>query len=352
MRQVAVLSVALVAALVGAYTTWTREEVEVTDDAVPLYSATPADLERITWKSPELTVSIERRKDAQGEYLWVDSTETKTKKPKDPAHPVPAEGEEPAEGAEPEEPAEPTEPAAEGEPQVKHQVFMANAQGEDLWKSFAPLNALRELAPAGADPAQFGLNEPTATVEVQRKNGAITLQVGGETYGSKDRYVGYNGKVYLVDDATLRPLQFAAGRLIERSLFPLSEKDTDRVDVHLPDGTTVSYEQKNKDDAAKAFWARSDAPDTEDETGATWLGKMFRLKLKDYVEESAAPANLERVVAYDVTGNGETWKVELLKTTTEPVAWYARSDYDRSLVSLTESLVRNVVDDLDTLKAQ
>lgn len=347
MRSVVALSVALVAALVGSYVVWTEEETEVTDDAVPIYNAAEGDVAKVTWKGDEQVVVVERRKDGRGEYLWVDSTETKKPKPKDPVHGDSDHPEE--EGDEPEpEPA----PAPDEPPETKRAVFMANASGEDVWKSFSPLKAMRELSATGVDPATFGLAEPTATIEVVRKAGEpITLKVGGETFGSKDRYVEHGGKVYLVDDATLRPLQFAAGRLIERSLFPLSEKETDRVDVQLKDGRTVSYVQQNKDDAAKAFWARSETPDAEDEAGATWIGKVFRLKLKEYVDEATTTMPpLEPVVSYSVTGKGETWKIEVLKSTEgDPVQWYARSEYDRSLATLTESLVRNVVDDLDTL---
>jgi len=344
-KQVAVLSVALVTALVGSYVTWTAEETEVSDDAVPIFSAGEGDLTKISWKGDEQVVIVERKKDAKGEYLWVDSTETK--KPKSPTEVHPGAEEDAGEEPDPEPAPEPATP--EAPPEVKKAVFMANSQGEDIWKSFTPLKAMRELASAGVDPATFGLDTPTATIEVARKSGEpIVLKVGGETFGSKDRYVEYNGRVFLVDDATLRPLQFAAGRLIERSLFPLSEKETDRVDVHL-DGKTVSYVQTNKDDAAKAFWAKAEAPDAEDETGATWIGKVFRLKLKEYADEATVTAPLEPVVSYDVTGEGETWKVEILKTSTDPVAWYARSEYDRGLTTLTESLVRNVVDDLETL---
>jgi hypothetical protein len=348
-RQVAVLSAALVAALVGSYVSWTAEETEVSDDAVPIYSAGEGDLTKVSWKGDEQVVVVERKTDAKGEYLWIDSTETKKAKKAPDVHPGAELDEDEGEVPDPEPVADPAaDPAAP--PEVKRAMFMSNSQGEDVWKSLTPLKAMRELASAGVDPATFGLAEPTATIEITRKSGApITLKVGGETFGSKDRYVEHDGRVFLVDDATLRPLQFAAGRLIERSLFPLAEKETDRIDVHLGDGRTLAYVQQHKDDAAKAFWAKADAPEAEDESGATWIGKVFRLKLKEYVDESTVTAPLERVVSYDVTGEGETWKVEVLKTSTEPVQWYARSEYDRGLTTLTDSLARNVVDDLATL---
>lgn len=360
MKQVAVLSAALVAALVGSYVTWTAEETEVTDDAVPIYTAAEKELAKIAWKGEEQVVVVERRKDAHGEYLWVDTTEID--KPKVPADDVHAKAPEGAEqDAEAEEAAEAEQdageapdPAPAAEPEApaeeKRSAFLANSQGQDIWKSFAPLLALRELDASAIDRAAVGLTEPTATLEIARDGGApIVLTVGGETYGSKDRYVEHDGRIFLVDDATLRPLQFAHGRLIERSLFPLSEKETDRVDVTMTDGRTVSYVQQHKDDATKAFWSKPDAPETEDEAGATWIGKVFRLKLREYVDESTITTPLQPVVTYSVSGDGQTWKIELLKSSAEPTQWYARTEYGRSLATLTESLARNVVDDLDTI---
>lgn len=360
MRQIVVLSVALVASLVGTWFTWTDDEEVVSDEVVHVYSGTAADLQKVAWNSEDLKVSLERRKDERGEYLWVDSVETKRPKKLSDVHPG-AEEEPGAEGAEDAAPADPAvnpdgSPAADpaAPPEIKTTRFMANAQGEELWTSFAPLSALRELDTTGADPSTFGFDDPAkqATIEVARSSGPVTLTVGGETYGNKDRYLQYNGKTYLVDDATLRPLQFASSRLIERSLFPYQETDIEKVDVQLPGGKTLSYVQQNRDDRAKAFWAAAAVPDKEDEVGGTWLGKVFKLKLREYVDESTITTPLEPVLTYSVAGSDGPWSIDLLKTTAEPAEWYARSSYNRSLVSLTESLARNVVDDIGTLQGQ
>jgi len=369
-RQIAVLSVALVLSLGWAYLTWTDHAEKVTDDVAIIYDGKPADVSKLSWDGKDLKVTVERRKDDRGEYLWVDSTETKVKPPKAvPAHPGAKEagakegdpkdddedGEvsptepKPADGA----PAEPAEP-----PEVKNTKFMASAQGEELWKSFAPLKALRELDTNGADLKTFGFgpDDTPATLTVSRAGGDVVMKVGGETYGNKDRYVQYDGKIYLLDDATLRPLQYASTRLVERSLYPFADPDIDQVDVMLPSGTSVSYVHVNKDDKTKEFWAKSDSKDKEDQTASTWLDKVFKLKLKDYVDESTIASPREPVVTYVVHGKNEQWKVEVDKVATgtdpkggETVSYYAQSQYNHSLVSLTDSLARNVVDDLDDL---
>jgi hypothetical protein len=366
-RQIAVLSVALVVSLVASYFTWTDDGEEPTDEVVAVYHATESDLQKLTWKGEDLEVIMERRKDDRGEYLWVESTETKRHKkhdnkeekkegedhedhpedhPEDPAETPPTET--PAEGT----PAEaPATPEPEPPPTVTVTKFVANAQGEETWKAFAPLNALRELDASGADPTVLGLQDSKTTLEVVRGSGTLKLVVGGETYGNKDRYVGLDNKVYLVDDGTLRPLQFASSRLMERSLFPYQETDIDKVMVEIPGGKQLAYVQQNKDDRAKAYWARAETPDKTDDVGGTWLGKIFKLKLKDYVDASTVTGTLEPVVTYTVSGKDGDWRIELFKVTEgETTTWYAKSPYNRSMVTLTESLARNVVDDLASLQ--
>jgi hypothetical protein len=366
-RQIAVLSVALVVSLVASYFTWTDDGEEPTDEVVAVYHATEADLQKLAWKGEDLEVIIEKRKDERGEYLWVESTETKhPKKPHEDKDKDKKEGEEgedhedhedhPEDPAEtpaetPETPAAPEPAAPEPEPVVTVTKFVANAQAQETWKAFAPLNALRELEVSGADPTVLGLQDSKTSLEVVRGSGTLKLVVGGETYGNKDRYVGLDGKVFLVDDGTLRPLQYASSRLMERSLFPYQETEIDKVTVEIPGGKQLAYVQQNKDDRSKAFWARAETPDKTDDVGGTWLGKIFKLKLKDYVEESTVTGTPEPVVTYTISGKDGDWRIELFKVTSgETTTWYARSPYNRSLVTLTESLARNVVDDLDSLQ--
>jgi hypothetical protein len=368
-KEVIGLSLALVAALIGAYVAWTDDEEPTdSDEAVAIYTADDDDLAKLVWESKEHSVLIERKSDARGDYLWVTAVDRKFPKPKtkDPhtddedededEDEEGEEGENEGEGAGAGAGAGAGEEGAEPEPdpdvpiEEKKSSFLANKQGDELFATFAPLEALRELPAKGDDRATFGLVEPSGTITVERKNGPVALTVGGETYGSKDRYVEANEKVWLVDEGLLRPLEFAGTRLIERSLFPTAEKDITKVDVQTPDGTTVTFVQANADDAAKAFWAKAESPETEDAAAGTWLDKVFRLKLREYADESAVTGPLEPVVAYTIHGPDEATRVEIVKAATgEETSWYARSDYNRVLVELTDSLARNVADDVPTL---
>ncbi len=363
MRQVIGLAVALVVALIGAYVAWTDEdEPAESDEAVAIYTAGQDDLAKLVWESKEHSVTVERKTDAKGPYLWVTAVDRKFPKPKkkDP-HEGMEEEEEGDEEGEDEEPAEDHEGEAKAAPEEvepdpnvpleeKKSSFLANKQGEELFDTFAPLEALRVLAMKQEDKATFGLAEPYGTVTVERKNGPVALAIGGDTYGSKDKYVEANGKVYLVDEGLLRPLEFAGTRLVERALFPTAEKDITKVEVQTPGGQSVAYVQANADDAAKAFWANAKTPDAQDDAAGTWLDKVFRLKLREYADEGAVTGPLEPVVSYTIHGTDEATRVEILKSTGgDETSWYARSDYNRQLVSLTDSLARNVVDDVPTL---
>ena len=392
MRQVIGLSVVLALSLVGSYLSWTSDEEVIDDDAVVVVQHTAKELTSLEWDSEDSTTVISRRSDDLGDYLWIEST-VRTKKRKAPEldRSTPGEGEgtegegadgeasegegaedaggeapeaaEP-EGAEPEgaepEGAEPEgEGEAPGEPEVEIETkvsnFKGSAQADEMWDDFAPLEALRELEATGEiDPATFGFDEPEATITITTQKGEQTLVVGGQTYGSKDRYVQHGDRVYLIDDTTLRPLQFATSRLVERSLFPSSAKETSRIEVSFGDGTSESFEQKNADDPAKAFWARASDPETADETAGTWIDKLFRLRLREYVADDEVEGDLVRVFGYTAHGGDGAYEVELFRVDQEgedKPLWYARSTFTRSLVTLTDSLARNVVDDLDSLRA-
>ncbi len=360
MRQIAVLSLLLAAALAASYWTWTADVKEAPksgDTKVALYAATEDELQKLHWESKELSVDVERRKDARGAYSWVDATERKEKKEaKAPPKPPAAEGEEidPAEPAEPTPTAEPAapipEPAAEApkEIETKHTSFRGGDAADTLWKDFAPLHALRELViPAGADLATFGLAEPSAKVTVTRGGTTQEIEIGGETYGAKDRYIRTNGKVYLLAQDTTRALEFASTRLVERRVQPFVEDKLDRIDATLPDGRSLGLVQTNKDDKEKAFWAKADAPTDKYSAGDAWVTKLLKLSVRLYAEEPAAP--LTSRLTWVATSEGESWKVELLSSTSDPIEWFIRSEYDRALVTLTPTQASVAVSELEEL---
>ncbi|MFT4626770.1 MAG: hypothetical protein ACI8PZ_005448 [Myxococcota bacterium] len=353
MTRIAVLSTVLLASLVASYVTWTAEPDSAAQDSdgVAMYVAGEADLQKIAFTSDELDVTIERRTDDRGEYVWVEAVERKQVpvEPDPPAKDAPAEDEPAAEGGEDDEAPDAEADGADEEPaepemrtEETRLAFLGNDDAATLWASLAPLKALRELDPASADGEDvFGFAEPQGSLEVTRRSGAVSLTLGGETYGAKDRYMRSGERVFLVDDATLRPMLFAGQRLVERRLQPMAEADIERVEVASPTGV-AQFVQQNRDDRAKAFWARADTPDQTDENVSLWLGKLLKLRLVEFAS-GVDEGSLESVFRASVSGGDETWQVEVLQG--EGI-YYARSQFDRGLVKLTQSMAADAVEDL------
>jgi hypothetical protein len=358
MKQVATLSVALVAALVGSYLAWTDDGETVDAEQVPLYDASEADLEQIRWNTKTKDITVSKRSDARGDYWWIETVERVVPAlPDEPEAPEPTdddapEGDDAGEEA-PESPAdepasptdEPTEEEAPPEPTEKRVAFVGSEQAAELWADYAPLVALRELRTDGAvSDATFGLEEPEGTLEVVRRGQTITMEIGGETYGSKDRYVRHNGKTYLVDDGDLRPLQYASTRMVERGLYPYPTSEIASITVTY-DGRTEQFVQQNRDDKGKAYWARSATPEEQDDTVETWVGKLTKLRLRAYVDE-AEVEGLEPLFAFQAEGAEGSWPVEVLRAPGPTGTYYARTAFNRSLVELTGSVAKNIADDL------
>jgi hypothetical protein len=362
-RQVVFLSLLLGLALTGSYLTWTAPAEEKPASAqldAVVVDALAQDLTRVQWESDALSVAVERRTDARGDYLWVDATERKEVRAKTELAPEapPADGAEPpAEEATPA--AEDGKPAAEGEEaapapaeapvrtEEKKASFRGGEASDKLWADLAPLHALRELVlPPNADLATYGLDKPKATITLTVRGAPVVLTLGGETYGAKDRYVQVGGRTYLLAQDLLRPLEFAATRLVERRLHPFAEDRLDQMTLRTAEGAEVTLVQTNKDDKEKAFWAKSSAPTEEYKAGDAWLGKLLKLTVKLYVDEATLAAPLLPAFSFTATSGSESWQVDVLKTDGPSPEYYARSTYDRGLVSLTRSLTAELSADL------
>ncbi len=355
MKQVGILGGLLAVTLIGSYMAWTADDsgtVEAGSDAAMVYNAKASDLTGLVWKSEKLTVSLERKSDERGDYTWVsvsEQVEIPAEPVPEPEVPEPIEGEEgtsePADGEEPAEPEEPPTPA-EPEYETTTTVFLGNKAAGELWDKFAPLMALRKLDDVDSTSAVFGFEDSTTSLDIARRSGPLSLVVGGETYGTKDRYIQSEGSVFLLDDATLRPLEFGKTRLVERNLVPVKSKDTLKVGVKAG-ATSVAFSHQNKDDPAAAFWAREDSPKTADDAAGDWIDKLFRMRVQNY-EDSEIAATLEPVLTYTIATNSEVWTVEVLRETNAiSPEFYARTEYNRSLVKLTKSLAGEVVADVD-----
>ncbi len=330
MRQVAILATLLGVALLGSYLSWTSEGADLSRATdVRVYRADARDLESVAWRSDTLEVRLERRDDGAGDYVWITVTET----PEEPEPIVDAD------------PAAPVPVSATG----STVAFKGNDAAKDLWESFAPLYAKRELQVTGMCDVALGFDSPTAILEVTRRSGPLELVVGDETYGTRDRYVRHGERVLLLDDRTLRPLQFAKTRLVDRALHPVGPDDARRIEVRSG-GDEITLVQRNREDRRAAFWAQADTPEEAHRAGENWVGKLLRLRAQGYVSEADLEGDLAPIFSFTIEGSDGRWQAEIFRQTgVEDPQYFARTTWNRSLVQLTESLAAEAVADLDTL---
>lgn len=355
MRQVAVLGGLLAVSLVGSYLTWTApESTQSEDDTVALYQASLDDLQAVAWITDDLTVRVERKSDASGPYTWVTVTEIK----ESTFTPASDDASDDADdsGAEADAPVGPeTDEEVEGasddtpEPEVKREeivtAFLGNDTSDKVWETFAPLYALRKLD-ASASKAAFGLEEPAGTLEVVRRSGPLELQLGGESYGTKDQYVGFKDAVYLIDTQKLRPLRYGKSRLVQRLVLPVPKNEASALAITLPSGQSSTWTQQNAADVANAYWSAADSPDTANDTATSWAEKFFRLRVQSY-EIDADLSTMTEAFSAQVKGPDAAWTIKVLESSNGD--FYAQSSFNRAPVMLTKTLAAEAVGDVSLL---
>lgn len=315
-------------------------------EGIVLVDGAKADLKGATYKAPDLTVDYEIRSDGLGSYGWVTVTEIKKKKT-----PVP------------DKPGEFTETS-----ETKISKFKAGSGNDKLLDSLAPLMAVRELANVPVDKIEsFGLTAPDTSMRVQLGGQDRTLLLGGETYGTKDRYVkdSASSKVYVVDDEVFKSLKFASTRLPERALTDLKPEQITSVSLGQG-GTSVAWNHKNKDDKAAAYWERDGAapitdgvsappvdgspaeePSTKDSTFSNWMDLALKLKSTAYVQDGEEPAALE--AGFDVTFRSEGKPEQTIHVLHAGDDWFARGDFTRGLVKLSKGPAEDCFADVDDI---
>jgi hypothetical protein len=305
---------------------FTEEKVKAEKEGVALVDETKDALQTIEYHSPDADVVYEMRGEGENRWAWVTVTDHKQKKSLKEGEPPP-----------------PVE--------IKLTEFKAGTAGDKMADGFAPLFAMRELVGVTDDKiTSFGLNAPDTTVVVKAGGRTATLELGGETYGAKDRYIRHreSSKYYVVDDELFKPLKFANTRLPERSLFSYKTEEIDVVTLSKG-GQTVKWSQHNKEDRAADWWERLPTPGTsevgkKDETFTNWLEKAMKLKSQSYVQAADKPAELTPSfdLSFEVTGK----PAQTVHVYTAEDDWYADGDYTHGLVKLTKSVVQDAAEEV------
>ena len=386
MRAAGLYAGLLVLALGAAWVTWTAEDEVDLDGKVVLLQGDEDTLETISWKTENDEAFIERRTDAHGDYLWVTYTrydlvegghdDEDGHEHDGPDEPAPSEGEEAgpptpeaaaaegeaaegedaegedADGETSEEPVAEPEPEPEPERVATVTEFKAGDKGQELLASLSPLLALRKLDGIPEDKREaIGLDGATDSLVVVRKGRTATLTLGGEVYGTRDRYVRHeeSGDVYLVDDEVLRPLKYARTRLPDRSLFSFERKKVASGVIASAAGESTELVQRNAADASAAAFRRAASPDAPDEQLETWMDKALKLKGSTYASSTEPPEGLEPRFSLTLTAeDGTTETLEVLQQG-EDGDWYGRSEHTRGLIKMLSGPTSTLSDDIDSI---
>ena len=373
MTRKAIIHVALlVAFLVAALLTWTREP-DTTSDDVPLLSVRGG-LDKAVYAEPERKVTIERRKDDHGEYHWITVEKWEApppepkkpevvKKPDEKAAPAADKpGDKPAAAEEPKKP-EPKKP----EPKKirKEIAFLGSASAEELMKSLGKLSAMRALGAPGKEKLEgFGLSKDDKSLVLEATGTKKALTLGDNTYGNMDRYVldRADKKVYVVAPSYLGDFPYAEFRLKDSGLSRVQRTEMEQVVVGA-EGKQKTLLQRHNNTPQKAFFADPSAPDKSKVQYANWVDKVGRLSVVEYLAPGQEPKGLKEALVVAYRGKGKTLdELRLYKAASPPAPAadkakmatpvadaYAKSLHTRVMVKINGNLLDEIMRDLKSV---
>lgn len=311
MRRGAVIhGVLLVAALVFAYQTWTREEVlaPLTGDVV-VWAMPPASIQAITFATEGRAIRVERRSDAKGPYLWGTDTrsiEQYQTRAKDAAD------------------ASPTDPRPFAPKTVSStREFLLSEKGVELFENLAELRALRALGKIDEDRrALYDLHQKTQTISVIHAGETRSLVVGGKIFGGTDRYAldPSTGEAYVISQVVVRDLANGEAGLRLSKIHDYQDEEVGKAVIEVKGQKRTLLRITAKDDSGRdsRTWADAQKPDKPDQTMANFLRNIDVLRPARFVSDTDV-SKLQRVlrVEYQTRVGAPLGWVELYQ---QPVA--------------------------------
>jgi hypothetical protein len=247
-----------VAAAIAAYAAWAEPSTSGDADAsVVMVPGDPDRLTKVEWEDDGWRVALDRA----GEDWKIAVTELP--KQENPEAPVSAG------------------PVAD-----KAKVYPAADRARDLIKDIAPLQAARSLGAVTGDKlAGLGLDKPSSKLVLHYGESVKTVEVGGSTFGTGDRYARVPGadEIFLLRANTLASLKHGASGLVDRTALGIAQEKIERVTIAHA-GKTRELVQRHADDKAKAFWADRAEPDVKLEQATAWLDRVLKLRIADLAD--------------------------------------------------------------------
>jgi len=368
MRSVIAHLVLLLAGVVFAWVIWTREATEEAapassdeDEEVSIFDLSPESLQEVSFTSERRTVKVTARGAASDRWFDVSTyrkDERRRPPPRRDAGPAdggagdggPADG-----GAAPETPDGGAAPEVEVTETRKR--FTGNTALAEHWKKLAPLRAKRGFGrvPAGT-LEEFELDHPRGTITLRARGKTYTLEVGGTPFGSSDAYVRdkRSGRVYLVAAATVRDVEFAESRFMQRDLIGGEAKDLTKVVITVGDRRKTLVQRTAGEDQTN--WTDEAHPETRNEMYDNWMRRTLGLRAIEYLapdeEPHAASGSAAVTPIFTIeyfTATGSLGRAEIRKVDADEPEYFARSGATRSWVSLSASILEQIERDLDSL---
>jgi hypothetical protein len=277
----------LLAALLFAYQTWTREETltPLTGDVV-VWAVPPPSIQAITLEAEGRVIRIERRSDAQGPYLWGLDTR------------IIEEYEEYKKGA-------PDASTQSGRPfapvtRTSTREFMVSDKGEALIAHLSELRALRALGKLDEDKhALYELNDKTQTISVIHDGGTRSLRIGGKVFGGSDRYAldPSTGEGYVIAQVVTRDLANGEAGMRLNKIHDYADDEVGKAIIEARGQKRTMVRITATDDRGREgrTWADAQTPTKPDQTMANFLRNIDVLRPARFAPEEDV-ARLERVL--------------------------------------------------------
>ena len=333
-RTVMIYAAALVVALIGSYLSWTHESNPRLKDGVVVLDIAESDLTEIRYSTKDFNVSVTKKKDALGDYVWVDSQREQ------------AISQAPANPHAPPEPPKPDAPK-----QTVKLSFKAGTAVEPVIAAFTPFIAIRTISATPEQLEEFGLKDPKGKLELVARGKTHTYDVGEEGYGHRNSYLRdtASGAIYLVDGDAIRPLIRGDERLPERRLLDADMWKLDEVAI-TSGAQTVKFIQKNKSDQQVASWV-GEGTDEANASARTWIEKFLRMRS---IANPDSVGDAEDVMSIRAVADGKETQIKLLRAQKADGGekWFATSTFTRGPVELPFALASNLADDFPTLVSQ
>ncbi len=359
----------LVAALVLAWLSWTAAEEEPAGTEVPVWDLGAAEISEVGYSDERREVSLTTRLDEAGGEAALWARTVKKSKPASEAEQEPGAEQKPETEAEqepgaeqkpepePEQRPEPEKPEPK-EPEIKE--FRVNEKGNKAVARLRKPMAKRALGKVDPDREdELGLKTPEGTLSVRAGSKTRTLEVGTTAFGGGLRYVRDRdtGAAFVVEAAIVDDFRWADARLVERELHAFKRDELSAFSIERGE-TRKGWTKRTTAEGADPVWIEAGAVSAEaDESAATWLSKLFRLRAHRYVRDSedvedvvAARKEEARVLRVSLSAGEKMGFLDLRRVGEDKEArFFARTEHTRGFVGVSRYLAEDLLRDLKGL---